>query len=141
MWAQLPMCEHVLVVNAECLSRSPSHFLRQGFSLNLELSDWPVWMAIKLQGSSHFCLPSARMSDPTFCVGSGDLNSSLHTCLANTLLTGSTVWPLPFYFDSLLLGAGALNRLYLRSYYKFVHLLMAGNFLIIYNNVFGNIQL
>lgn len=69
-----------------------------------ELNDWPVWMAIKLQGSSHFCLPSARMSFPTFCVGSGDLNSTLRTYLANTLLTESSVWPLPFYFDSLLFG-------------------------------------
>lgn len=38
-------------------------------------------------------------------------------------------------------GKRTLHWLYLRSHYKIIYLLMAGNFLIIYNNVLGNIIL
>lgn len=137
VWAQWPMYVHV--VNAEYLSQSPSCFLRQGFSPNLELSDWLVWLAIKLQEPSHFCLPNARMFHPTFCGVAGDLNSSLHTCPANTLLSHLS-WPCFSILIVCYWGKGSLNWLYLKSHCKCVHLLVPGNFLIIYNNVLGNIK-
>lgn len=81
-------------VNIKChfFNFFSSKFLRRDLSLNLELTDWLGWLASKLQGSSYFYLPSARIIGMYnhACLllypSARDLNSSYYPYVARSLL-------------------------------------------------------
>lgn len=139
-------CERSCPCVCMCLWSMLSVFLHLPLIFWDKASHWTSYSVIGQSGwlSSSRAPPTSASPVldvwPNFLCGfwGSEFNPSY---LSGKHFTESSIWPLPFYFDSLLLGAGALNRLYLRSHCKFVHLLIAGNFLIIHNNVFGNIQL
>lgn len=63
------------------------HFLRQGLSLNLELSDWQGWLASEHQRFSSLRSPSTGDTVTHWSFGevAGDLNSGLHSCATGAL--------------------------------------------------------
>lgn len=78
-------------ISSVFLNHPPSTFLRQGFSLYLECIDLAEltdqWApGIHLPPSSQLWVYRLDIM-PSFYVGTGDLNSSPHTCTTGTLLT------------------------------------------------------
>lgn len=65
---------------------SPHYLLRQGCSMDPELTDFLEWLASKPQRSSCLCFPSPGItgvpsSHIALYLYAGDLNSSLPACL------------------------------------------------------------
>lgn len=59
------------------------HLLRQGLSLNLELTDWLDWLASKSYESS--CTRITGLECRTFYISAGESQFESHACLASIL--------------------------------------------------------